>query len=117
MNQLRRISGNLGTYDIVNLCYLVESLAEKTSFENVVNGLLEVERLCNHAGKILILIDKFNANFTRRLAGAISIQSSKEVLAQYVYPKRNNCDTHPYIYYHFLYAPIERLASRQNVAI
>jgi len=89
MIQLRRISCNIGRYDITNFCYFAESYAEKVGFQKLVNGLLEIEKLCNLAGKILILIDRFNEMFTRRLAKALGASSKKQVLTQYVYPRRN----------------------------
>lgn len=115
INQLKRISLNLGMYDIANFSYVVESFKEKSSFQNLVNGLSETEKLCNPAGKILIIIDKFNMPFTRRLTKAMGVSSSKQLLTQLVYPKRNTNETFSYKYYRYLYSPSNAQAKKFSV--
>ncbi len=115
INQLKRISLNLGMYDIANFSYVVESFKEKSSFQNLVNGLSETEKLCNPAGKILIIIDKFNMPFTRRLTKAMGVSSSKQLLTQLVYPKRNANETFSYKYYRYLYSPSNAQANKFSV--
>lgn len=115
INQLKRISLNLGMYDIANFSYVVESFKEKSSFQNLVNGLSETEKLCNSAGKILIIIDKFNMPFTRRLTKAMGVSSSKQLLTQLVYPKRNANETFSYKYYRYLYSPSNAQANKFSV--
>ena len=115
INQLKRISLNLGMYDIANFSYVVESFKEKSSFQNLVNGLSETEKLCNPAGKILIIIDKFNMPFTRRLTKAMGVSSSKQLLTQLVYPKRNTNETFSYKYYRYLYSPSNAQANKFSV--
>lgn len=114
MIQLRRISCNIGRYDIINFCYFAESYAEKAGFQKLVNGLLEIEKLCNLAGKILILIDQFNEMFTRRLAKALVTSSRKQLLTQYIYPKRGVGDTYTYTYYCCLYAPTREVTVKAS---
>lgn len=115
INQLKRISLNLGMYDIANFSYVVESFKEKSSFQNLVNGLSETEKLCNPAGKILIIIDKFNMPFTRRLTKAMGVSSSKQLLTQLVYPKRNANETFSYKYYRYLYSPSNTQVNKYSV--
>ncbi|MHC4748199.1 MAG: hypothetical protein ACYS18_12930 [Planctomycetota bacterium] len=115
MGQLKRISCNLGQYDIANFCYVVESQKERASFQGLINGLLETEKLCNPVGKILIIIDRFNMVFTRRLARAMKISSQKQTLTQYVYPKRNANVTFTYRYYRCLYSPSNTLVIKHGV--
>jgi hypothetical protein len=115
LNQLQRIKLNLGTYDIVIFSYVISPLSEDMGFNSLVNGLLNIEKLCNHNGRILILQDKFQTSLVRRMSRAIGISSKKQVLTQYVYPKRNDNETYTYIYYCCLYAPTEkRMTVRQS---
>ncbi|MFB0524293.1 MAG: hypothetical protein ACETVZ_02050 [Phycisphaerae bacterium] len=113
INQLRRIRFNLGTYDIVILSYVISPLSEDKGFSTLVNGLLNIERLCSRNGRILILQDRFQAALVGRMSRAIGIPSHEEESTQHIYPKRNMGETYTYSYYCFLYAPAERMTVRQ----
>jgi len=73
INQLRRIARNFGIYDIATLSYVVVPLSEDSGLHNLANGLLKVEELCNRAGRILILQDKFNVSLMRQISKAIGV--------------------------------------------
>ncbi len=109
MNQLRRARFNLGVYDIIIFSYVVSPLNENEGFNSLVNGLLSIEKLCSHNGRILILQDKFQTSLVRRMSKAIGISSNKQILTQYVYPKRNENETYTYTYYCCLYAPVREV--------
>ncbi len=114
INQLRRISRNFGIYDIATFSYVVVPLNEDGGIHNLVNGLLKVEELCNHAGRILILQDKFNVSLMRRISKAIGTSSQKEELTQQLYPNRNANETYSYSYYSCLYSPSKEMTDKQN---
>jgi len=114
MSQLQRVRLNFGTYDIIIFSYVISPLNEENGFDSLVNGLLNVERLCNHRGSVLILQDKFQTLLVRRVSKALGISSEKQVLTQQVYPKRNDNETYTYVYYSCLYAPaVKRKKVRQ----
>lgn len=117
MNQLRRIRLNLGAYDIATFSYVISPLNEDKGFDGLVNGLLNTEKLCNHNGRILILQDKFQAALVRRISGATGTSSNKQVLTQYVYPKRNDNETYAYTYYRCLYAPVRKMIAKQGCVV
>jgi len=108
MNQLRRIKGKLGSYDIATLSYVVSPLNEDTSFKDLVNGLLNVESLFSRNGRILILQDKFQPTIMRQISRALGISRKKEESTQEVYPKRNTNETYTYSYYCCLYPPAKK---------
>ena len=115
MNQLQRVRLNLGTYDIIIFSYVISPLNEDSGFNSLVNGLLNIEKLCSHRGRVLILQDKFQTSLVRRMSKAIGISSEKQVLTQQVYPKRNDNETYTYVYYRCLYAPaVKRKIVRQS---
>ena len=115
MNQLQRVRLNLGTYDIIIFSYVISPLNEENGFSGLVNGLLNIEKLCSHRGRVLILQDKFQTTLVRRMSKAIGISSEKQVLTQQVYPKRNDNETYTYVYYRCLYAPtVKRKIVRQS---
>ena len=114
MNQLRRIMFNLGPYDIAIFSYSILPLSEDKGFKGFVDGLLNIEKFCNHKGRILILQDKFQTSLVRRMSRAIATSTNKQVLTQYVYPKRNENETYTYTYYHCLYEPVRRVKFGQN---
>lgn len=115
MSQLQRVRLNLGIYDIIIFSYIISPLNEESGFNSLVNGLFNIERLCSHRGRVLVLQDKFQTSLVRRLSKAIGISSEKKVLTQQVYPKRNDNETYTYVYYRCLYAPsVKKKIVRQN---
>jgi len=117
MSQLRRVRLNLGTYDMATFSYVVSPLNEDKGFNGLVNGLLNIGKLCSHNGIILILQDRFQAALVRQMSRAIGISSHKEELTQYVYPSRNANETYTYSYYRCLYAPDrEKIVRKSHVA-
>lgn len=115
MSQLQRVMLNFGTYDIIIFSYVISPLKEENGFSGLVNGSLNIERLCSHRGRVLILQDKFQTSLVRRMSKAIGISSEKQVLTQQVYPKRNDNETYTYVYYRCLYAPaVKRKIVRQS---
>jgi hypothetical protein len=115
MRQLQRIESHFGTYDLIIFSYVVSPLFEENGFNHLVNGLLNIERLCSHRGRVLILQDKFQASLVRRISTAVGVSSEKRVLTQQVYPKRNDNENYTYMYYRCLYAPaLKRNMIRQN---
>jgi ribosomal protein RSM22 (predicted rRNA methylase) len=114
MNQLRWIAHNLGPYDIVTFCYVVSPLNEDKGFDGLVNGLLEIERLCNMYGRILILQDRFQVALVRQMSRAIGVSSRKEESTQAIYPNKNTNETYTYTYYSCLYAPGREMTIRQS---
>jgi SAM-dependent methyltransferase len=108
LNQLQRVRLYLGTYDIAIFSYVVSPLNEDKGFDNLVNGLSNIETLCRHNGRILILQDKFQAALVRRISRAMGISSHKKKLTQYIYPSRNINEAYTYSYYECLYAPIRK---------
>ena len=116
MGQLQRIRLNLGTYNIIIFSYVISPLNEESGFSGLVNGLLNIERLCSHRGRVLILQDKFQTSLVRRMSQAIGISSEKRELTQEVYPKRNDNETYTYVYYSCMYTPaMKRKKVRQNL--
>ena len=114
MNQLRRVKLNLGAYDIATFSYVVSPLNEDKGFNTLVNGLLNIEKLCSRNGRILILQDRFQAALVRRMSRAIGISAHKEVLTQNVYSSENTNETHTYSYYSCLYAPTRGMTVRAS---
>ena len=109
MNLLQRAGFNLAAYDIIVFSYVISPLNENLGFHNLVDGLLKIEKLCRHNGRILIVQDKYEASLMRRISRAIGTSSKKQVLTQYIYPKRNENETYTYIYYCCLYAPVRKM--------
>ena len=62
MSQLQRVGLNFGTYDIIIFSYVISPLNEENGFNSLVNGLLNIERLCSHRGRVLILQDNFQTS-------------------------------------------------------
>jgi hypothetical protein len=116
MNLLKRVRLNLGTYDIIIFSYVISPLNEESGFNGLVKGLLNIEKLCSHRGRVLILQDKFQTSLVRRMSQAIGISSEKQELTQEVYPKRNDNETYTYVYYSCIYTPaMKRKKVRQNL--
>jgi len=111
---LQRAGFNLAAYDIIVFSYVISPLNENLGFYKLVDGLLNIEKLCGHNGRILIVQDKFEASLMRRISKAIGTSSNKQVLTQYVYPKRNENETYTYIYYCCLYKPNREIVDRAN---
>ena len=96
---------NFGKYDFIIFSYVISPLNEENGFNNLISGLLNIERICSYSGRVLILQDKFRTLLVRRISRAIGISSEKKVLTQQVFPKRNDSETYTYKYYCCLYAP------------
>ncbi|MBA7624638.1 hypothetical protein ES703_32049 [subsurface metagenome] len=109
---LQRAGFNLAAYDIIVFSYVISPLNENLGFSKLVDGLLNIEKLCRPNGRILILQDKFEASLVRRISSAIGTSSNKQVLTQYVYPKRNENEIYTYIYYCCLYASTTKVTAR-----
>ena len=117
LNQLRRIRLNLGPYDITTLSYVVSLLKENTSLKSLLNGVLNIEGLCNCEGRILILQDKFQETLMRRIGRILGIKSQEEESTQEIYPKRETNETYTYSYYRCLYTPtMKGVGPRSSVA-
>jgi len=116
MNQLRRIEFNIGKYDIAILSYVISPLKEEKGFDHLIYGLSNIEKLCDHNGKILILQDRFQATLMRRLGKVICVSCHKEELTQQIYPNRNANKTYTYSYYHCLYQPTREIIFRKDFA-
>lgn len=114
MNQLRRIKDKLGPYDITTLSYVVSPLNEDTSFKALIDGLLNLESLFSHNGRILILQDKFQPAIMGKISKTLGISRQKEESTQEVYPKRNINETYTYSYYSCLYPPSRNGLVRQK---
>ena len=96
---------------------VISPLNENFGFSKLVNGLLNIEKLCRPNGRILILQDKFEASLMQRISRAIGTSSNKQVLTQYVYPRRNENEIYTYIYYRCLYAPTIKVTARALGAV
>jgi SAM-dependent methyltransferase len=105
MNQLKRVRLNLDPYDIVIFSYVISPLNENKGFDHLVSGLLNIEKLCNHSGRILILQDKFQETLVRQMGRAVGISAHKKALTQHIYSSSNMNETYTYSYYSCLYAP------------
>ncbi len=105
MSQLRRIKFNLNAFDIVTFSYVVVPLSEDNKSKSLVDGLLNVEELCNHDGRILILQDKFQEDLIRNIGQEIENSCDKQTLTQEIFPKRTENEINTYTYYQCLYAP------------
>jgi hypothetical protein len=114
IGQLRRLRSNLGAYDIIVFSYVISPLDENEGFADLVQGLLNVEKLCRDNGRILIAQDKYETSLIRRVSRAIGARSSKQSLTQHVYPKRDKNETYTYTYYSCLYAPARNVTPRQG---
>ncbi|NIP23366.1 MAG: hypothetical protein GWN67_04550 [Phycisphaerae bacterium] len=115
MSQLQRVRLNFGTYDIIIFSYVILPLNEENGFSGLVDGLLNIERLCSHRGRVLVLQDKFQTTLVLRMSKAIGVSSEKQVLTQQVYPKRNDNEVYTYVYNRCLYATVvKRKIVRQS---
>jgi hypothetical protein len=115
MNQLQRVKSNFGAYDIAAFSYVLSPLKEDMGVDNLVGGLLNVESLCNHNARILIVQDRFQAALMRRISKAMGVSSHREELNQEVYPSSNENETYTYSYYSCLYAPTAAVPVRQSL--
>jgi len=117
MNQLRRIKGKLGSYDIATLSYVISPLNEDTSFKSLINELLNIESIVSFNGRILILQDKFQPAIMKQISRTLGTSRQKEESTQEVYPKRNTNETYTYSYYSCLYSPTKKgLLCQKSVA-
>jgi ribosomal protein RSM22 (predicted rRNA methylase) len=115
MHQIGRIARNVGTYDITILSYVVGPLVEDSGLSTLVNGLLSIEKLCTHNGRILIVQDRFRGALMRRISRAVGISTHREELTQEVYPDRDVGEIRTYWYYDCLYGPRDETATHQGL--
>ncbi|MBC8218796.1 MAG: hypothetical protein H8E73_10060 [Planctomycetes bacterium] len=114
VNQLRRIAGNIGGYDIAVFSYVLTPLKKDAGLSALAAGLSDVEGLCSSKGRDLILQDRFKAPLVRKVAGLIGRSSRKEELTQRTGHTRNENDTYTYSYYTCLYSPRRHEAVRKK---
>ncbi|MBL7154643.1 MAG: hypothetical protein ISS79_13095 [Phycisphaerae bacterium] len=114
VNQLRRIAGNIGGYDVAVFSYVLTPLKEDAGLTALAMGLSDVESLCSGKGRVLILQDRFKAPLMRKVAGLIGRSSRKEELTQRTGHTRNENDTYTYSYYTCLYSPRRHEAVRKK---
>ena len=105
MNQLERISHNIGSYGLVSLSYVLDPLNKEEKLNDVISSILEVGKFCSSNSRILILQDRFRAPLIRRVAKGMGVSAHRAVLTQHVYSSRNNNELYTYIYYRCLYSP------------
>jgi hypothetical protein len=105
MNQLRRIAGNIGGYDIAVLSYVVTPLKKDAGLYALARGLSDVESLCSDKGRVLILQDRFRAPLMKNIAALIRRSSRKKELTQRAGHTKHENDTYTYSYYTCLYSP------------
>ncbi len=103
ISQLRRISLNIGRYDIATFSYVVGLLIEKEGFTELVKGLFNIQSLCSDNGRILILQDKFQEQAIKKLSKATGIPIRREELKQYIYSSKNEYETYAYSYFAGVY--------------
>lgn len=115
MAQIRRIARNIGAYDIVVISYAVRPVIEEHGINTLVHGLLRVEMLCTHNGRVLIVQDRFREQLMRRIGRAVGVSPLSQELTQEVYPDREVGETHTYLYYSCLYAPRIKTLSQQHL--
>lgn len=114
LHQLKRIKRNIGTFDIITFSYVLIPLSEDNRFNNLIDGLLNVEEFCNRNGVILILQDRFRESLIRQISKAVGVSAHKGALVQQVYPERNTSETHTYTYYCCLYNPDKKRVIKQS---
>jgi len=114
LNQIQRIRFNIGKYDIATFSYVLNPIIEEKGFKNFVQGLFNIEKLCNYSGRILILQDKFRAGLVQQVSRAIGISNNFEKTIQQIYPERNMSDIFTYFYYSCQYIPTKKMMIRQN---
>lgn len=115
LSQLQRIWLNIGKYDVVTFSYVINAMNEEKGFKNLVLGLFNIENLCNYSGRILILQDRFQARFIKKISRALGISYNIEKTVQQIYPKRNMCDFFTYLHFCCLYIPTQKITMRQHV--
>jgi len=103
ISQLRRISLNIGRYDIATFSYVIVPLIEKEGFTELVKGLFNIQSLCSDNGRILILQDKFQEQVVKKLSKATGIPMHREELKQYIYSSKNENETYAYSYFAGVY--------------
>ncbi|MHC4541219.1 MAG: hypothetical protein ACYTEK_24650 [Planctomycetota bacterium] len=108
INQLERITLNLGTYDIAVFSYVISPLSEDKGFHTLLHGLSHTEELCTNQGRILILQDRFQETLVRQISESLGVSSQEKEVTQEIYPRRNANETYTYSYYRCLYIPGER---------
>jgi hypothetical protein len=116
VSQIRRICRNLGFYSIVVLSYVVNPLSEEQGFANTIRGLKEVEMMCNPAGRVLIVQDRFSESVIKKVARLMGESCQKDVLAQFVYSSKNSNDSYTYQYYYCLFEPSGRASGSAAVS-
>ena len=105
MRQLKRISQNIGAYDIIIFSYVVNPLNNEQGFKSLIKGLADVQALSDSNGRILVIQDKFSESLVRRITREIGRSCRKAELRQHVYSTENNNDFQSYSYYYCLFAP------------
>lgn len=105
IDQLRRISKNLGQYSLVNLSYVINPLNDIQGFNSLVDGITGIETITAEKGRILIVQDKYSEKLVRKIAKAIGQSCMKDVVKQYVYSEKNGNEAYSYLYYFCLFEP------------
>ncbi len=105
MNQLKRICCQLGRYDLINFCYVINPLNEEIGLIDTVDGIRQVEKLCCPTGRVLIVQDKFSEQLIRRIAHLIGKSCRTDTLRQRVYSTVNDSDEYTYSYRYCLFLP------------
>ncbi len=103
--QLHRISWNLGLYDVAVFSYVIGPLEEALGLIATVDGMRDVESLCNQQGRMLIVQDKYQSTLVRKFARSLDVSAERREYKQQVYSDRNNNETFAYLYYSVLYKP------------
>ena len=116
IGQIRRIYRNLGFYGIAVLSYVVNPLSEEQGFANTIRGLKEIETMCNPAGKVLIVQDRFSESVIKKVARLMGESCQKDMLAQFVYSSKNSNDSYTYQYYYCLFKPNKRVSDLAAVS-
>jgi len=114
IDRLRWAGVRSGAYDLIVFSYVISPLDEYEGLGGLVEGLLNVERLCREQGRILITQDKYETALVRRLSRVIGATRSRRSLTQWVYPIRNRNETYTYTYYSCLYRPMRNVVAPQD---
>lgn len=104
IGQLKRISQNIGAYNIITFSYVINPLNNEKGFNSIIEGLASVQTLGDSNGRVLIVQDKFSKPLLKRIARKIGQNCYKAQLRQHVYSKENSNDFQSYVYYYCLFA-------------
>jgi hypothetical protein len=105
MSQLHRISRNLGLYDIAVFSYVIRPLEETLGLITTVDGMQDLELLCNQQSRILIVQDKYQSALVCKFAKSLDVSAERREYEQQVYSDRNDNETFTYSYCSVLYKP------------